>query len=366
MAIWTRTASLHWSERARRLYPIQVSAVWGLLATGVAASIMAGWVWGNSWATSLIFCLASFVGGLAGNYLPNRWCVPTLTIRQYFGTCLKTWVFFLGLIASTPLLSWAMGTEWNLRSAGAAVLYLGAYLWFVSTGWVWLMRRFKALGAAPSEWVALVQEQALARNIKVNNVLVLEDYRAIAFALPLQGAVGLTRKVVNLLTPDELRSIVDHELGHLGEPRGVLVGRVVASLTFAPLPFMGIAARWHGITGIAVCYLSMLVIGFVSRRLSRAMELRADRFAVGDHPSETGAVYARALEKIYAANLIPASGLGRGQTHPDLYDRMLSAGLQPDFPRPKKPGYVNWTVLIWILLVFGMLILRTWVTGEAP
>jgi hypothetical protein len=35
-------------------------------------------------------------------------------------------------------------------------------------------------------------------------------------------------------------------------------------------------------------------------------------------------------------NLAPAVMPG-AQTHPHLYDRLLAAGIQPDFPRPSAP-----------------------------
>jgi Zn-dependent protease with chaperone function len=298
--------------------------------------------------------------------LPNRLYLHKLSAREYAGACFKTWVFFLGLIASAPLLSWAMGPEWNLRSASVAVLYLAAYVWFICTGWVWMMRRFGAIVSAAPEVGALVREQAMARKILVKQVLFLEDFRALAFALPLQRSVLLTRKLVSLLSPEELRTVVDHELGHLGEPRGVLIGRIIGAMAFVPLPFLGVAADWHGIRGIAACYVAWMVIAFGSKRLARSMELRADHFAIESDQPGTAKIYASALEKIYSENLVPASGLARSQAHPDLYDRMLAAGIQPDFPRPAKPAYAHWTVLIWILLVFGLLSAKTLITGIAP
>src|SRR4029077_18889578 len=50
------------------------------------------------------------------------------------------------------------------------------------------------------------------------------------------------------------------------------------------------------------------------------------------------AAYARALEHLYRLNLLPVvSGL-KCQTHPDLYDRLVSCGVQPEYPRPPAPS----------------------------
>jgi len=47
-------------------------------------------------------------------------------------------------------------------------------------------------------------------------------------------------------------------------------------------------------------------------------------------------VYARALARLYEANFAPAV-MPRKHSHPHLYDRLVSAGVQPDYPRPEPP-----------------------------
>jgi hypothetical protein len=61
------------------------------------------------------------------------------------------------------------------------------------------------------------------------------------------------------------------------------------------------------------------------------------------------------LARVYEDNLIPAVLPQTGRSHPDLYERLLAAGVQPDFPRP-KPAQPN-AVHGWILaMLFGVLI----------
>jgi hypothetical protein len=33
---------------------------------------------------------------------------------------------------------------------------------------------------------------------------------------------------------------------------------------------------------------------------------------------------------------------GNNMVHPHLYDRMLAAGVTPDYPRPQPPGRMAW------------------------
>jgi len=74
------------------------------------------------------------------------------------------------------------------------------------------------------------------------------------------------------------------------------------------------------------------------------VEERADAHA---HLSiQDSRVYARALEKIGEANLSPAVTEEAG-THPHLYDRMVSAGFTPGYPRPAPTRSVRgWRILI--------------------
>jgi hypothetical protein len=65
------------------------------------------------------------------------------------------------------------------------------------------------------------------------------------------------------------------------------------------------------------------------------MEKRADEFAVKEQLND--GIYARALEKLYKENLSPAVNVNNRQTHPHLYDRMIAAGITPDFQRPARP-----------------------------
>jgi hypothetical protein len=83
------------------------------------------------------------------------------------------------------------------------------------------------------------------------------------------------------------------------------------------------------------------------------MEKRADQIAADKQLQE--GVYARALEKLYRENQIPAVNVNDRQTHPHLYDRMLAAGITPDYPRPAKPQ--RFTVMGWaLLIIFGIFI----------
>ena len=113
----------------------------------------------------------------------------------------------------------------------------------------------------------------------------------------------------------------------------------------------------------------VLFLALVRRRVSHRMEERADKIAI-ECKHINPEVYARALERLYQTNQMPAVTPSRAnKTHPDLYDRMLAAGVTPDFPKPKPARSLNWInclVLagLFVLPVFIGVIKTLWVTWQ--
>ena len=82
--------------------------------------------------------------------------------------------------------------------------------------------------------------------------------------------------------------------------------------------------------------------------LAHTMEVQADRIA-RTHEGESG-VYARALARIYENNLVPAV-FEQKHTHPHLYDRLVSAGVRPEYPRPEPADHRSFLrYFLWLLI----------------
>ena len=79
-------------------------------------------------------------------------------------------------------------------------------------------------------------------------------------------------------------------------------------------------------------------------------------------PTESDeSVYAPALEKLYRENQLPAVNINDRQTHPHLYDRMLAAGISPDYPRPRRPKKMTTVGIAYVSglgILLGILIVR--------
>ena len=110
--------------------------------------------------------------------------------------------------------------------------------------------------------------------------------------------------------------------------------RVLVAAALAPLALIVPLVAMFGAVGVAPIILWLVVLLRTWAYVSLRLELRADAAAHGDVGGET---YARALERLYEVNLIPAVISGT-KTHPCLYDRMLAAGVEPSYPRPEPPA----------------------------
>jgi hypothetical protein len=102
----------------------------------------------------------------------------------------------------------------------------------------------------------------------------------------------------------------------------------------------------RGLPLLALCPVIMAGFRFLSRR-RRRMEVRADVF--GSSVYEDKSIYARALAKLYQANEIPAVMPRKRMPHPHLYDRMVVAGVTPEFPRPDRAA--RWGSWLGVLIV---------------
>ena len=184
-----------------------------------------------------------------------------------------------------------------------------------------------------------------ATGIDPRGVYEVDLTMANALALPLVGLLVFTTPAVTALDESQIAAIARHELGHVSESRRVVAARmlgvvlVVGGLVLArPLSAVlaGDDSTWRLIAAAAIVVVCFVLARLLLRPLLRRMEERADAIARA-HDAHDGE-YARALEAIYAANLMPAVTLAKKGVHPHLYDRLVAAGVTPAWPRPAPPS----------------------------
>jgi Zn-dependent protease with chaperone function len=311
---------LHWTERARKLSPAR--SVFLVMLSAMPLSMSVPFVFrGERLVAVAVFSLA-MLGLSLGSSLFSKHLQDSDFPREPFVTSMFAW--FLNLVASWGVvllvrLFLPKEATWEVLLGLLLIVFaLSGHLGFWLARLFGLMKRFAQEEKAPPiyEW-------------KIST--------ANAFAFPLSGHIVVTTPTTKLLRPEELSAIMAHERGHLLESRwiswarlGVLLSLAVPVVIQNPLQYR-LGLELPGF----LLFVSLLffVVTQLFRRVARQEEHRADKEA--EHDSKPG-VYAKALEKIYKANLLPAVNAVKS-THPDLYDRMLAAGVTPDYPRPEKP-----------------------------
>jgi Zn-dependent protease with chaperone function len=151
-------------------------------------------------------------------------------------------------------------------------------------------------------------------------------------ALPLSGALLVSREALDMLDDRELAALCAHELGHLSESRAAAVTRLLSLPVLLGLGAIRPIAQTLGWPAALLLPSLLLLVTVTFQRFWRRLEQRSDEVAVR-HEIQPGA-FARALEKLYAFNLVPAVMHGKRTTHPHLYDRLLAAGITPSYARP--------------------------------
>ena len=350
---WRRATTAHWTERARLLVPARVAMQLSGWLIPCVLVIITRIFW------PMVHVAPVFVGAVAGvalgSYPSDREIIPGLSLRSWFhllgaGLVMKflRWVTFLAA-------AWFMPGNFGWATWLIAAAFLLFQLGFTLGLGLRLLQGMRLLRPASSRLARLVEETSVAAGVPVRATWELVTPSANAFAFITTRELVFTTGLVEAMPDDELRAVCRHELAHIAESRWAVVGRIIGSLALVPLIFFRPAYAQLGGAGVAITGLVAGLVWWLRFPLSRALEQRADRAAV--QVVNDGLVYARALERIHQLNQFPAvlrkSSL---KTHPDLYDRMLAAGLTPDYPRPAVPSSHTWssTVLTVICTLYAM------------
>lgn len=357
---WRRSAGAHWTERARLLFPTRRAARVNLFFLAIVVSIATGAI--APQLNPLVTAIPTFFGALLAGYFLNREIFPGMTFAQWLQFIVAIWFLFSPAIVFF-IAAYAMPGNFGLAAWTIGVCATIVLLTLQFGLNIRLLRFFRIFTPAPERLVMLVREVSDKMNIPAPITWIADAPISNAAALPGPRQLVFTEKLLATHSDDEIKSICAHELGHLTEPEKVRLSRLLLPLLALPLIFVKpiesvIGPALNGSStdsgwNTLLCSLSIVLVPvvfcmIVAKRLGQRMEKRADQVAL--KTEEDPAVYARALERLYQTNQSPAvmPRRMRPSVHPDLYDRIVAAGITPDFPKPAPPAKLCWTTFVLI------------------
>ncbi|HEX7654623.1 MAG TPA: M48 family metalloprotease [Verrucomicrobiae bacterium] len=355
---WRRAASAHWTERNRLVTTVRSSLVFTAIGAGSLVFLVTHIYFPDLPGYFTLNILAFWLGSTVGTYALVRelypglpfviWCKNTLmTISVFYG---PTIIIGLGCIF--------MPEQFSLVSLLIFGLVAGLHFWLCFGGAIRLSARLKFIYPAGAELQRIVA--ATAQKLGVNqprHVWQAPSHIANAIAFPTTQELIFFNRAVEICTPEEIATICAHELGHLAESKRQILVRLLLSMGFLPYIFIIPLMHALGIAGMFLPFLFLVIMNRIKNSYWQRLEKQADK--IGAFSQQGDGDYARALEKLYQANHSPAVNITTNSTHPHLYDRLISAGITPEYPRPAKPNAVTasfwWLLVTNLVLVFIML-----------
>lgn len=272
---------------------------------------------------------------------------------------LKTFMLLALLSGLIIVLGGALGGKTGILIAFGLALFMNVGSYWYSDKIVLSMYKARELSESEAPMIyAMVRDLSARANIPMPRLCVIPEQAPNAFATgrdPEHGVVAVTEGIVRLLSPDELRGVIAHEIAHIAN-RDILiqtVAGVMASTIVSIANFMQFAAIFgmgrsnneegggsNPLMAIVLAIVAPIAAALIQFAISRSREYHAD--ASGARFCGKPLALASALEKLQSWNqripmqngnastaelfvVAPLFGGGMASlfsTHPDTADRV--------------------------------------------
>jgi heat shock protein HtpX len=192
----------------------------------------------------------------------------------------------------------------------AIVMNFGSY-WFSDKLVLAMYRAKEVKEGDEGELFSIVREVSHLANTPMPKVYIMEAPYSNAFATgrsPKKAAVAVTRGIMDLLSKDELKGVVAHEISHI-KNRDTLIQAVAATIA-GVISYVAFMARWAAIFGgfggdrdgnsgmelLVLAILTPILAAIIQMAISRSREFLADES--GAKILHSGFGLADALEKL--------------------------------------------------------------------
>ena len=274
----------------------------------------------------------------------------TTTRRSNFSAMLRTTVLLASLTGLLVVIGALIGGPDTalLFLVMAALLNLGAY-WF-SDRIALAMARAKPVSEqeAPRLY-EIVRELTTRAGLPMPRLYMIPQDQPNAFATgrsPKKAAVAVTRGIVKLLSEEELRGVLAHELAHVRN-RDILISSVAATIAGA-ITYLGYMLLWFGgdddsplglIGSLALVLLAPIAASIIQLAISRQREFSADATGaeISGNPESLASALLRleegakaipmqvnqASEPLYIVKPFSGGGIAKlFSTHPPIEERV--------------------------------------------
>jgi heat shock protein HtpX len=212
----------------------------------------------------------------------------TTTSRSNFAAGLRTTILLATLTGLFVVIGFAIGGQ-----STALVFLIGAAIFNFFAYWFSDRIALRMAGAKPVEeseaprLYQMVRELTTRAGLPMPRLYIIPHDQPNAFATgrnPKNSAVAVTRGITRLLSEDELRGVVAHELAHIRN-RDILVQSVAATIGGA-ITYLAYMLLWFGgdedsgplglIGALALVLLAPLAASLIQLAISRQREFSAD------------------------------------------------------------------------------------------